>query len=171
MCTSGINHTSSEYYYAFMDMIDIFCLQQGIDDPIKAYYQRFEAAISTSKLVKCTPTTHMELKIPTWRETMTMSPRGFRWCASSCQKILNNNKGFVTTLRTIPSWVWKITQRIQPPHMTYCAITKSQRHNAKQLHHLGLCHSSIVTMQTAERQSKETMGDNLWILCATAAGK
>ena len=45
-----------------MDMRDIFCLKQGIDDPIKAYYQRFEAAISTSKLVKCTATTHMELK-------------------------------------------------------------------------------------------------------------
>ena len=104
-------------------------------------------------------------------ETLTMSPRDFRWCASLFQLIMNNNQGFVTTLRTIPSWVRTMTQRPQPPHMTYCSITKSRRHNAKQIHHPGFWHFSRLTMQTSARKFKEKMGDHFRILCATAAGK
>ena len=50
--TSGIYHKSNGYYYVVMVTGAIFCLQQGWYEPTKAYYQRFEAAISTSELEK-----------------------------------------------------------------------------------------------------------------------
>ena len=50
MCTSGIDHASNGYYSAVMAMRTILCLKQGRDDPKKAYYRRFEAAISTDEL-------------------------------------------------------------------------------------------------------------------------
>ena len=61
MYTSGINHTYNGCYYEVMSMRDILCLWQGWDEPIEAYYRRFEAAISTYKIEKFTATTHMKL--------------------------------------------------------------------------------------------------------------
>ena len=61
MCTSAIDHTSNCCYYVVMYMREIFCLRQGQDETTKAYYQRFEAAISTSELEKCTPIPHVEI--------------------------------------------------------------------------------------------------------------
>ena len=45
MCTSGISHTSNGYYSSVMSMMNILCLRQGRDEPMKAYYRRFEVAI------------------------------------------------------------------------------------------------------------------------------
>ena len=59
MCTSGIYPTSNGYYSKVMAMRTIFCLIQGRDDPTEAYYRRFEAVISTSKLAECNATTHI----------------------------------------------------------------------------------------------------------------
>ena len=46
--TSGIDHTSNWCYYGVMVMRSILCLKQGGNEPTKAYYQSFEASISTS---------------------------------------------------------------------------------------------------------------------------
>ena len=59
MCTSGIDHTSNGYHSAVIAMRTIFCLWKGRCEPIKAYYRRFEASISTSELKKCTSTKHV----------------------------------------------------------------------------------------------------------------
>ena len=61
MCTSGINHTSNGCYYVVMNILAIFFLRQGRDEPTKAYYRRFEASISTTELSKCTAKTHVDL--------------------------------------------------------------------------------------------------------------
>ena len=63
MCTSGIDHTSNGYYYEVISMRTIFFLRQGRDEPMEAYYRRFESAISTAELAKFTATTHAELNI------------------------------------------------------------------------------------------------------------
>ena len=44
-----------------MDTREILYLGQGQDEYTKAYYRRFEEAISTYELAKCTDTTQMEL--------------------------------------------------------------------------------------------------------------
>ena len=44
-----------------MAMRTIFCLRQGQDNPVEAYYRRFEATISTSDVAKCNLTTHRKL--------------------------------------------------------------------------------------------------------------
>ena len=44
-----------------MDTREILYLGQGQDEYTKAYYRRFEEAISTYELAKCTATTQMEL--------------------------------------------------------------------------------------------------------------
>ena len=61
MCTSVIDHTSNGNYSVVMVMRTIFCLRQGRDEPTEAYYRQFEAAISTSEVVKWNATTHIEL--------------------------------------------------------------------------------------------------------------
>ena len=61
MCKSGIDHTSNGYYYSVMAMRTIFCLRQVKDEPMKAYYRRFEAFISINELEKCNTTNHTEL--------------------------------------------------------------------------------------------------------------
>ena len=101
----------------------------------------------------------------------TTSPRGFRWCAYSCQPILRDTQGFGIIWRTLPSWVHKITQRLQPLHMMYCDITRSRNHNSNNIHHLGRRFYSRVTIQKSERQSQQIMGDHLRISCSTAARK
>ena len=45
-----------------MSMTTIFCLIQGRDKDMEAYYRRFETAISTAELEKCNVTTHKEPK-------------------------------------------------------------------------------------------------------------
>ena len=44
-------------------MRTIFFLRQGIYDPTEAYYRRFEEAISTAEMEKCTAKTHTKLNI------------------------------------------------------------------------------------------------------------
>ena len=61
MCTSGINHTSNGYYYAFMDMGTILFLSLGSDEPTEAYNISLEAANSTAEMENCNATNHREL--------------------------------------------------------------------------------------------------------------
>ena len=62
MFKCGINHTRNAYCSAVMATKEILCLQQGQYEQTKAYYQRFEAAISTYDLEKCMAMTHVGLK-------------------------------------------------------------------------------------------------------------
>ena len=59
MCTYVINNTSNAYYSAVMAMRTILCLRKGIDEPMEAYYRRFEASISMAELEKLNATTHV----------------------------------------------------------------------------------------------------------------
>ena len=61
MFTSGINHNSNGYYSTVMVMSTTLCLRQGRDNPMEAYYRRFEATISMAGLEKCNASTHMTL--------------------------------------------------------------------------------------------------------------
>ena len=114
----------------------------------------------------------------TWNSTRTMqgemvatAPRGFRRRASLFQPILNDNQVFGMTRRTVPSWVHTITQRPQPPPMTYCSVKKIRSHNANQIKNLGRWHLSSVTMQKSAIQSQETMIYHLRISRAPTARK
>ena len=137
ICTSSIYHKFNGYYSVFMAMRAIFCLQQGWDEPTKAYYRRFEAAISTSEIAKFTAMTHVELNKTYPGGMMTTSPRGFRLYSYSCQPIVLYTQGLGSTWITLPSWLQKTTQRLQPPPMMYCHVTRSWRHNDNPIHHPG----------------------------------
>ena len=144
----------------------ILCLRQVRDEPTEVYYWRFESAISI------TATTHVELnKTYAGGAMMTTSPRGFKRCAYSFQPIMNNTKGFCMTWRIVPSWVRTITQRLQPPPMTYFSATRIRHHNANHIHHLSWWSLYIVKIQTDTKQSHKTIGYHCWISCATAAKK
>ena len=77
ICKNGVDTTSNGCCYAVMGTWEILCLRQGQDEPTETYYQRFEAAISTHELEKCTDTTHMELNNIYAGGAMIMEPRGF----------------------------------------------------------------------------------------------
>ena len=97
ICKNGVDTTSNGCCYAVMGTWEILCLRQGQDEPTETYYQRFEAAISAYVLSKCTSTKHVELNKTYVGVVMTMAPRGFRLCASSCQTIINKAKEFSMT--------------------------------------------------------------------------
>ena len=143
------------YYSAFISMRAIFCSREVWDEPTKAYYWRFEAAISAYVLSKCTSTKHVELNKTYVGVVMTMAPRGFRLCASSCQTIINKAKEFSMTWRTAPSWVCTITLRLQPLPMIYCAVTKIRHHNAHHIHHPGWWRLFSMTIQIVARHSQK----------------
>ena len=46
--------------------------------------------------------------------------------------------GFLDELKSTTLLGTENTQILQPPHMTYCAITRSQNHNNKHIHHCNL---------------------------------
>ena len=99
------------------------------------------------------------------------TPRGFKICAYSCKFILNYTQVFGLIWITVPSWEQTITQRLQPPPLRYCAVTKSQHHKAKNTHHPGWRFFFRVKIQTIERQSQEKMEDHLRMSHATTARK
>ena len=84
---------------------------------------------------------------------------------------MNYTQVFGMTLITVPSWVWTINQRLQPPHMMYCAVTRSRFRKDNHIHQLRRLHLSRVTMQISARQSQEIMEDHSGVSHATAASK
>ena len=161
ICTSGIDHTPNGYYSELMAMGYILFLRKGRDETTKTYYRRFETSISSYEISKCTVMTHVEPNITyAGGAIMTTSPRGFKQCAYSCNLILNDTQGFGMNQRTAYFWVRKTPQRLQPPHMTYCAVTRIRHHNAKHTHQPGQWSLLRVKMQTTAIQSQETMEDN-----------